>query len=182
MTTIHAAYPTGGASTQAPRSRWWIWPAIIVAFLSAQIALSFTALYFALSDPSASVEPNYYAKGLSFDQQLAQERLLTTLGWQPSVILSGPAGSPPHRSLGLRLLDKSGAPIEGATVQVVAFAHVRAIDRHALTLNSTPASPGLYTVDLPTPQAGLWEFRFTFKQGSQTVTWMTQQVLTAEAQ
>ena len=155
-----------------PTGRWH-WPAIIISFLGVQVVLSFAALYFALSDPSASVEPNYYARGLSYDQRRAEQQLMATLGWQPGLILSGAAGSPPHRSLGLRLVDRNGAPLEGAIVQVVAFAHARAVDRYALTLQPAPGSPGFYAADLPTPQQGLWEFRFTLRHGPQTVAWMT---------
>lgn len=181
MTTLHATLAPSDPPRHAPRARWWIWPTIIVGFLVSQIVLSFASLYFALKDPASSaVEPDYYAKGLGYDRQLAQRRRLETLGWQPSLAISQAAGNPPHRWLSLKLLDRAGAPVEGAAIQVVAFAHAQANDRRQLTLAEAPGLSGDYTVDLPTPQSGLWEFRFSFNHGPQTATWTTQQILTTE--
>ena len=70
------------------------------------------------------------------------------------------------------LADRDGQPLDGATVDVVAFSHARGSDRTAVTL--LPAGSGRYEAPVRFTRAGVWEFRLAIQRGPDTFTYVEQ--------
>ena len=54
-------------------SKAWFWPAVVIALLLLQLIICLITIYFANSDPSFIVEPNYYSRAQDWDQTNASE-------------------------------------------------------------------------------------------------------------
>ena len=70
------------------------------------------------------------------------------------------------------IADRAGKPVEGVSVEVVTFPHVRGNERQELMLTALEA--GRYGATVRMPQGGLWEFRITAKRGEDVVTHVEQ--------
>ena len=70
------------------------------------------------------------------------------------------------------LADRTGQPLDGATVDAVAFSHARGSDRTAVTL--LPAGSGRYEAPVRFTRAGVWEFRLAIQRGPDTFTYVEQ--------
>jgi nitrogen fixation protein FixH len=149
--------------------RGWYWPLLIVVLLFVGgIGPNLILLAFATGDPSFSVEPDYYEKSLRWDERLAQDRRNSELGW--TLAIATRPGPPPEGGIELtaRLADRSGAPLEGATVTLEAFHNARASDVLALALEDV--GEGSYGARLLARRPGLWEFRFVVRRDGEVFT------------
>jgi nitrogen fixation protein FixH len=145
----------------ARAGRLWAWvPAgILVALLGTQLCV----LASVLDDPAASVERDYYQKGLDWDAHQARQRQSQALGWKlvastDSVPASG------HVRLQVLLRDAAGHELSGVRVSVIGFPNARANQIQDLVLQE--AAPGRYVVELGPARPGLWEFRLQAVRGA----------------
>jgi nitrogen fixation protein FixH len=145
-----------------------LWPGIIFVMLGGQLLLMAFFLYLAVSDGSFAVEPDYYQKGLHWDATLAQRRENTRLGWSVAIEIKDAGDTPAVREVRCRLTDKSGTPLDGATVDLTAFPHARGNQRATVTL--LPAGNGEYRRELPMNRTGTWEFRLVASRGPEVFT------------
>lgn len=146
------------------------WVGLIVALLLGQIALMLVVVYFATTDPSFAIEPNYYQKGLNWDAVAAQTSQNQRLGWSAKVDLGAEATVRDERAMVCTLTDRDGQPLDGATVDAVAFSHARGSERTAVTL--LPAGRGRYEGQVRFARQGVWEFRLAIRRGTDTFTYM----------
>ena len=146
------------------RGAWW--PIGVAAILAATVGANIWLAVVAESDPSFSVEPNYYEKAITWDSAMAQARENQRLGWRLEPRL-GEISAARDTRLDVRLVDSTGAPIRDATVRVAAFFNARA----SHVLNATLQRDSMdYTARLPMTHAGAWEFRFDVHRGHEHFT------------
>lgn len=143
------------------------WPALIVGLLVAGAGANLWLMFVATRDASFAVEHNYYEKALRWDETMAQEARNARLGWSVAVQLER-AISPRGARIRARILDHDGAPVEGARVDLEAFASARA--SRVFTATLTPESAGAYGARLPFDHPGLWELRVRVERGDQVFT------------
>jgi len=105
------------------------------------------------------VEEDYYNKAIHWDDQLDKARASAALGWSADISVGHDATTTGERALILRLTDKSGAPIEAATVNVAFFHRADPLNLHQAQLVST--GNGIYAASVPLNRAGIWEFRLS---------------------
>lgn len=152
-----------GPPTKAQRGRPWAW--LPVGLLGGLLGTQLIVLANVLDDPHFSVEPNYYRKSVQWDAQMRQRARGEQLGWK--LALEAPARASPAapQALLVRLRRADGSPLSGADIFAEAFhlAHASTV----LSLNLEEAGAGEYQATLPSPQAGLWEFRLRVKVGSE---------------
>jgi len=143
------------------------WPAVIAGALGLHVLVMAAMVYVATSNDSYAVEPDYYAKALTWDERRAQERNNTELGWTLDfvVVPADPGADPVLRAT---LLDADGGPVSGARVAVEAFANVRRDD--VLNAILAPAPDG-YEVAMPMHRNGRWEFRFQITLNDEVFTY-----------
>ena len=98
--------------------RGTIWPLGIIISLASLMVL-YAYLFHVAGDPAALVvEPNYYQKGLHFDDEMAQQRLNASLGWHVLPIVTALPGGGAELRVDVR--DAAAQPVTGAVVSVVA--------------------------------------------------------------
>ena len=148
------------------QGRFWI--GLVVALLGGQIALLVTMAYIATSDGSFAVEPDYYQKGLHWEDTATQLRQNARLGWTARIDVSQAVTAGGERTVTCRLTNRDGTPLDGATIGLVAFAHTRGSQRSSATL--LPAGSGAYTLAMRFARHGVWEFRVVVHRGPETFT------------
>lgn len=147
-----------------------IWPVFICGLIGMNMCIVGATIYFALSDSSAAVEPDYYRRALSYDDTLRQEALNARLGWTAAV-----AVDPSDRRLLITLRDSSGKPVDGARVDVEAFANLRSAERQRLALS--PTGDGQYAATLKPGASGRWRVRMSVMRGADTWTHQSEVLL-----
>lgn len=139
------------------------WPWFVVSLLFVHVAGVVTLIALATGDPSVQLEEDYYAKGLAWDQRMAQDRENVRLGWQSEVALQ-PLG-PEKVYVQVRLEGRRGEPIDGATLSLETFHKARAGEKIRSSLRAI--GPGSYATILPLRRAGLWEIRLEARRGAE---------------
>jgi len=146
-----------------PKPNYLLWPGMVFMLIGLSAVAMGTTLYFAVSDPTVAVEPDYYQRELHWDDEAALRRRFDELGW--SLELRAPSeGSPRHALILTTSLDQ---PLEGANVRVNAFQDAHA--RDALDLTCPPVEPGVYAIPAELTPPGHWTFRVTIRRGPETV-------------
>jgi nitrogen fixation protein FixH len=161
------AADSGGAANPETRSRVF-WVGMILALLGGQVLMLLLMVYVATSDQSFAIEPDYYQKSLRWDEHMAQVKANERLGWNLRVEVGETASVLGERTVVARLTGNDGTPLDGAQIDLVAFAHARASDRVSVTL--LPQGDGAYENGLRFRRAGLWEFRAVVQRGPDTFT------------
>ena len=142
----------GPEASQRRRGLLWVW--LPVALLSLSFLGAITTAAIAVSDPSFAVEPDYYQKALNWDEHQAALERSARLGWKATLrIGAGVVGS----EVVVELRDRSGGPVDGASVRLEAFHNARRA--HVVAARMQPAGGGAYRAEMPLRRAGLWEFR-----------------------
>lgn len=155
------------ASFSETRHRFF-WVGMIFALLGGQILLMLFMTYMATADASFAIEPDYYQKGIHWDDEATQQRVNSELAWSLDFELGNEASVFGERSLTCSLQDRDGQPLDGAAIDAVAFAHARGNQRTAVVL--APVGDGRYETKLPVKRNGIWEFRFVVRRGPDTFT------------
>ncbi len=144
----HAARTPSGA----------IWPLGIVALLAMNMTIVGITVYYATTDPSVAVEPNYYEKAVKWDRTAEINARSARLGWTAQVAVPGRASATPQ-PMTVTLKDASGQPVRGAQVSVVAFHNARSGDRQTVMLE--PSAPGVYAGTFTAARHGQWHFEIS---------------------
>jgi nitrogen fixation protein FixH len=109
-----------------------------------------------------AVEDRYYAKALAWDEQQASERGSARLGLHAAATLRAAGNGTAEVSLSL--VDKTGAPVRGAVVEIEALAVARA--NHVVHGALPEASDGTYRATLPLGRPGRWEISVKAVRGT----------------
>lgn len=147
--------------------RWWIWPAIVVTLLTVHTTGMLFAVSIANRDRSFKVDPDYYRKGLTLDARKAQMATSDKLGWIASVSADRSIHATSARTVAVKLVDREGNAITGATIDISFYHHARGSDVRTLTLKES-ATPGEYSADTDLAAVGFWQFDLVVKRGSDT--------------
>ncbi|MFG0242946.1 MAG: FixH family protein [Phycisphaerales bacterium JB054] len=136
-----------------------VWPGFVLALLGMSVTMVTITVVAAVGDPSFAVESDYHDKAIRWDDHLAQKARDAELGWNVEATLGTMPGSD-ELALVVRLTDRTGAPIAGASIEGSSF-HYAAADR-VQTLAFVPTSePGAYAAPALLNRAGLWDLRLT---------------------
>jgi nitrogen fixation protein FixH len=153
--------------TATPNSkRHLLWPILITSLICIHIVSVVTMVIVATHDRSFAVEPDFYQKGLHYDQAIQQRRENDRLGWSVKVEVSQPLSGTNMRNVTCRLMDRDGKPLEGAKIDLAAFAHLRASNVQTCAL--VPQDTGQYAGTIAFADPGIWEFRLVVAHGKDT--------------
>ena len=138
-----------------------LWPLAVTGVLFVTV-LANVAMLILAGDPHASaVEPDYYGKALAFDSTLAAKARSGELAWRADATLARSGSGAVVR---LRLVDRDGRPVDGASVRVTAI-HNRQPDARP-EAELAAEGDGAYAASMPLHQAGLWELRVRAVRGA----------------
>jgi nitrogen fixation protein FixH len=168
-TTIDTSNPTPGTKA----SRHLLWPILLTSLIGIHIISVVVMVIVATHDRSFAIEPDWYQKGLHYDDTAQQQRENSRLDWSVKLVV-GPAQSGSNRrDVTCTVLDHAGKPVEKATIDLMAFAHLRASNRVPGLL--LPHDGGRYEGSLGFDDPGMWEFRLVIKRGAETFTQIIRQ-------
>lgn len=161
-TPRRAASPLTAIEIASRRRAQWLWPMIIVGLLLMNVTIVIVTVILAAGDPSAAVEPDYYAKALAFDSTMKQREASAKLGWtaEPSLRTAADGRTP---ELVVRLNDRDHQALSGAAVTITAFPSVRSGERQSLS--ATAAQPGVYITPIRITRGGIWIIRIVARVG-----------------
>ncbi|MEO1128977.1 MAG: FixH family protein [Planctomycetota bacterium] len=131
------------------------WPAFIVSIFMVSVVFMGILLSLATGDPNLEVEPDYYARAMSWDERQALRASSARLGWRTDITHEGDV-------LRVTVHDADDVLV-GDTIRVMAF-H-RALRSEAHTLEQTADEPGVFTLPLSPPKAGLWNVALEVTSG-----------------
>jgi hypothetical protein len=135
------------------KSVWFLLPIVLLALLLTMLAI---LIGIATHDDGFAVEPEYYQKASAWDELQVARASSERLGWSSEASLTPSANG---SLLSLALVDRSGVPVTGARVEVVAFHNARAADVEPAALSEV--GDGRYQVTLGFRRPGLYEVRIT---------------------
>jgi hypothetical protein len=142
-------------------ARLWAWaPAALLGGLLTGLA---TMATLAIRDPSFALEPDYYAKAVAYDQEIAQRGQNAELGWALSTTLGAAARERPT-PLSVKLRAPDGSPVVGAQIAVSALRNAGA--SVVLEAGLVEQSPGDYRGALRFGRGGIWELRYEVSRGT----------------
>lgn len=146
------------------------WPIIVVGMLSGHVGAMVLAVNVALGDGAEtgnghSVLPSYYERAVNWDEDRAAISRSEDLGWRAVVSPAVFADAEGARSVTVQLLDDAGEPLTGLLVHAKAWHH--SVGKVAQGSGQpVPGAAGIYGLELPMGQAGLWDFELTATRGS----------------
>jgi nitrogen fixation protein FixH len=152
----------------APPSRHLFWPILLTSLISIHIVSVVVMVIVATHDSSFAIEPDWYLKGLNYEQTAQQQRENRRLNWSVKLDVGQPLTGSNLRNVACTVLDREGKPVENATVDLVAFAHLRANNVTSSVL--LPRKGGQYGAALAFDDPGMWEFRLIIKRGPEMFT------------
>jgi nitrogen fixation protein FixH len=145
------------------------WVSFICLILGSNVAMGFFAVYLALSDPSQSVIPNYYQKGLDWDKTKALWAASEKLGWSVQVSITPDSAAAVKRKIRLTVLDRDGKTVEKAMGSLALFHHAHGKSVQELSLNEV--FPGVYECEAIMADPGRWEMTLHLKQEETEYLW-----------
>lgn len=145
-----------------------LWTAIIVGLLGIHITMCMLAVFAISGDESLAIEPSYHRQALDWDTSRQALRDSAALGWEAALDVNDTPDAFGRRAIQIAVTDEQGQPIVGANARALVFHHAHGNDTAELELTEAGAGTGVYTTTHMMPQPGLWELRFTFKQGEDT--------------
>jgi nitrogen fixation protein FixH len=155
------------ATVEKP-SRHLFWPIFLTSLIGIHIASVVVMVIVATRDSSFAIEPDWYQKGLHYDQTAQQQRENRRLGWSVKLDVGRPLSGTNQRSVSCTVFDQAGKPVESAPVDLVAFAHLRGSNRTSSIL--LPQGGGAYAATMAFDDPGVWEFRLVITRGAETFT------------
>lgn len=153
-----ASLPHAAPTAAVPR-RSRLWPGIVFLFIGLQIIWMSAVLYFATSDRSFAVEPDYYAKAVDWDGHQRQAAQNAELGWTVNLRVGHAVGDKGLRAVQAQMTDAQGAAISDATVGAEFFHRAHGQDWQRADFAPSAATPGLQNAMLAMPWHGVYEFR-----------------------
>jgi nitrogen fixation protein FixH len=141
------------------------WAAVIVGLISMNVCIVAVTVVCATRDKSFAIEPDYYKKAVEWDRSALERDRGAALGWGVSVALTParPGSTEPVVRVSLNGPPSAGAPLDGAQVQVEAFAQARSGAR--LKFYAEGVGGGLYEGAADISRPGLWEVRLRVRRG-----------------
>lgn len=156
MSTATAKHPKENIARLA-------WIAFVLMFFVLQACLWTFAISMTAGDKSHAVVSGYDKHALTWDEVKQAKAESDGLGWSSEILVGDKAGLPVVRSLHITLRDANGAPVEGASLKVMAFHRAAAAEPQ--NVNFTEAGPGVYSTTIIVEKFGKWCFEGTASLG-----------------
>lgn len=175
LVTTAAPHRPDNRDEPRPRATGRFWPLFIVGLILAQVSAAGALIWYAVSDPTFAIEPNYYQKALNWDDTARQHAANRSLAWKPTLEFADQSQGG-TRTTRLQIVDAGGTPIESARVTVESFFHAAANQRTTTDLR-WDADERAYVGTLPIDRGGVWEMRFDIVRGADRFTFIEDRYL-----
>ncbi len=154
------------------------WVAMILLLLVSQLSIGFMSIYLATKDHAFVVIPDYYEKGLRYDELQALRQQSDALGWTSSNTISDEVDAAGFSTLTYVISDRTGKPVTGLHGEATLY-HLS----HAsppVTTKIEELSSGVYRATAALNRTGVWQMDAKF-MGQQGETYLTGKELEVKA-
>ncbi len=134
------------------------WIGIIVGLLAGNAVAVAVLITMSSGQTAHRVLPDYYQRAANWDATMHEAQASADLGWRADVAIRG-------RELTLTVVDRAGAPVADARVELTAVPRGR-VDATA-TFAAVAVGPGVYRVALSGDRGGLHDIALTVVRGDQ---------------
>lgn len=161
---------TARASTAPPgvppadrRRRGRFWPWLAGGLLAATVVKYAVVIALISADPSIAIEEDYYERAIAWDEERARREASDALGWRARIEIGPEPGLPGRAGARIALLDRDGAPVEGAAVTARIFHQARAAE--AIEATCAAGAGGVHRFAVPGARAGAWRVELEARLG-----------------
>ena len=134
------------------------WVGIIVGLLVGNAVAVFVLIGLSNGETKHRVLPDYYQRAAHWDSAMTEAQASADLGWRAEVTVVG-------REVTLTVVDRGGAPITDAAVELTAVPRGR-VDA-TVTIAAIAIGPGVYRVALTGARGGLHDIALRVVRGAQ---------------
>lgn len=134
------------------------WICIIVGLLIGNAISVAILIGVSSGDTRHRVLPDYYQRAANWDATMSEAQASVDLGWRADLAVSG-------RELTLIVIDRSGAPVTDATVELTAVPRGR-VDATVKAV-AVAVAPGVYRVAVGGHRSGLHDIALRVVRGDQ---------------
>ena len=134
------------------------WVTIIVGLLVGNAVATGVLIGLSSGQSSHRVLPDYYQRAATWDTTMAEAQASADLGWRVELVNEG-------RELTLTVVDRSGAPVADAAVELVAVPRGR-VDA-TVSVAAVAIAPGVYRVALTGQRGGLHDVALRVVRGKE---------------
>ena len=131
-------------------------PAVVLGLLGCHMLFILIAITLGTGDPSFAVVPDYYQKGVDYDERKALLAESAALGWTVELTPSREADAIGQRELALLVQDAGGQPVRGLALRVHAYHVARAGE--PVSMQCVEVLPGQYVGAARLTREGFWQF------------------------
>jgi len=156
--------PVAG-EVENPGWRRFLMPGLVLAFLGGHMLFIGVAISLAVGRGSIGVIPDYYQKGVEWDQHKAALAESDRLGWEVDILPAREISVRGERELVLEVRDVDGMPVIGAAVNLTMYHHALASDQVQVEL--VESDPGRYTARPKMRREGIWDFSIEAVRGEE---------------
>jgi nitrogen fixation protein FixH len=142
-------------------SHWKLFPLAVIAGLGVVVLVNAGMVYAALHSFPGKAGDEDFALSNRYDAVLEHEQREASIGW--TLVARTDATGVPE----LRLTDRDGSPLSGASVAATAERPLGAPERRALVFHE--ADNGRYVADASLPEPGQWELTLSASSGDHAV-------------
>lgn len=126
--------------------------------MAINLSIALIAIVIAVGDPSFKPIPSYGENGVDWEAQKKLQERSDALGWMVRV----ERGSP-HDGIHIRLTDRSGEPVTGASGNVRAYHFTRAGEAVTAKVIESDTQPGLYIAAVDVSKDGRWQITLSLE-------------------
>lgn len=132
----------------------WIWTMAIIGFFAVQASLWLVAITLTFRDPSFAVTDQYEQKGQEWDAIAARQIASQKLGWSLE-FYETPGGDGKNAGIQIRLIDRVGRPVSGASIELSVFHCARASEVQTPPVRDI--GDGVYLANARIDRRGKWK-------------------------
>lgn len=131
-------------------------PAVVLGLLGGHMLFIMIAITLATGDPSFAVVPDYYQKGVDYDERKALLTQSAALGWSVEVHAGLTTDAIGQREFIVQVRDAEGQAVHGLDMKIEAYHVARASE--PLAFACVEALPGQYVASPRMRKEGFWQF------------------------
>lgn len=140
-------------------------PVVVLGLLGSHMTFIMIAITLGTGDPSFAVVPDYYQKGVDYDERKALLAASSELDWSVAIDPSPSVDAVGQRELIVSVRDAQGDAVEGLDIAIDAYHVARANEPVALTC--IEVLPGQYVGSARLGREGFWQFAIDATVGDQ---------------
>jgi nitrogen fixation protein FixH len=138
----------------------YFWVTFILGFFVLDLSIAVIAIVMAAGDPSFRPMPEYGDRSVEWEVHQRERLQSQALGWQVDI----KGIEPERRAMEIKVIDRDGQPVEGATGSISAYHFTRVSQRQVVEVEEVEA--GVYRANVDCRRPGWWKVELRLQPAS----------------